>query len=174
MSVITKRSSVPELSQQILEMAKTGVYRESVIEALHPIATKKQIRLAIAYAKQFGLHSVASLRDAELGTYYAVDVEKYQSLHHKLQQGLQHGPTAIATSEAQDLAKQDLVTKVVDVTVVVRLMLATVRGLAIASLMIGLACLLSGQQPVGLGLLMSAAVTTTIWMIQRAIAQKMI
>jgi hypothetical protein len=173
MSVITKRSSVSDLSQQILEMGRTGVYRESVFEALHPIATKKQIRLAIAHAKQFGLHSVASLRDAELGTYYEVDVEKYQSLHHKLQQSLhsdlQLERQAIATSDTQDL-----VTKVVNVTVVVQLMLATVRGLAIASLMIGLACLLSGQQPIGFGLLISAAITTTIWMIQKAIAQKMI
>ena len=161
MSVITKRSSVPDLSQHILEMAKTGVYRESVFEALHPIATKKQIRLAIAHAKHFGLHSVANLRDAELGTYYEVDVAKYQSLQHALQ-------TTVPGNTS------DLATQVVDATVVVRLMLATVRGSAIASLLLGLACLVSGQQPIGFGLLISAAIATTIWAIQKAIAQKII
>ncbi|MBD2462059.1 hypothetical protein H6G89_13475 [Oscillatoria sp. FACHB-1407] len=162
MSVISKRSSVSELSQQILEMAKAGVYRESVFEALRPTATKKQIGLAIAHAKQFGLHSVATLRDPELGTYYEVDLAKYQSLQHALHSTVVPNDT------------NDLVTKVVDATVVVRLMLATVRGLAIGSLLLGIACLIAGQQHIGFGLLTSAASASLIWAIQKTVAHKMI
>ena len=69
---ISRRASVPELSRQVLEMATTGVYRESIFEALQPLATKKSIRLAIAHAKQFGMYSVAELRDDVLGTYYQI------------------------------------------------------------------------------------------------------
>ncbi|MDX2215550.1 MAG: hypothetical protein SFY66_19960 [Oculatellaceae cyanobacterium bins.114] len=162
MNAISKRSSITELSQQILDMAKSGVYRESVFEALRPTATKKQIGLAIAHAKQFGLHSVAHLRDTDLGTYYEVDLAKYQSLQHALQ-------TAVVPSDTQDL-----VAKVVDATVVVRLMLATVRGLAIASLFLGLACLVSGQRQIGFGLLTSATSAGIIWVIQKMVAHRMI
>lgn len=77
-SSLTRRLSVPELSQRVLTMGKTGVYRESIFEALSPLATKKSIRLAIAQAKQFGLYSVATLRDDDLGTYYQVDLAQYQ------------------------------------------------------------------------------------------------
>jgi hypothetical protein len=49
-----------DLTRRILEMATTGVYRGSIFEALAPIATQRQIRQAIAHAKQFGLHSVRS------------------------------------------------------------------------------------------------------------------
>ena len=48
-------------------MARTGVYRQSVFEAFRSMATQRQIRDAIAQAKQFGLYTVSSLRDAELG-----------------------------------------------------------------------------------------------------------
>jgi hypothetical protein len=68
-----------DLTRRILEMATTGVYRGSIFEALAPIATQRQIRQAIAHAKQFGLHSVRSLRDGELGTYYQVEPQKYAS-----------------------------------------------------------------------------------------------
>jgi len=78
---ISRRLSIPELSERILEMAKTGVYRQSIFEALSPLATKKNIRLAIAHAKSFGLHSVADLRDDGLGTYYQVDLTQYHAHH---------------------------------------------------------------------------------------------
>lgn len=160
MSAITKRLSISELSQHILEMATTGVYRESVFEALRPMATKKQIGQAIAHAKQFGLHSVAHLRDADLGTYYEVDLAKYQTLQHALH-------TTVVADDAQDL-----VSKVVDANVVVRLMLATARGLAIVSLLLGLVCLVSGQPHISSGLFTSAVSATVIWAIQKTVAHK--
>ncbi|HEY9622841.1 MAG TPA: hypothetical protein V6C78_20960 [Crinalium sp.] len=162
MSAIAKRSSVSELTHQILEMGQTGVYRESVFEALAPLATKKQIRLAIAHAKKFGLHSVASLRDAELGTYYQVDVAKYQSLKH-----------AITSSVVTD-DEGDVVAKLVDVTLTVKLMLATAKGLAIALLVSGVACSLVGRQQLGLGLLVSAASSGGLWLLQKNVARKII
>jgi hypothetical protein len=84
MSPLAPRLSETELSQRILEMAKTGVYRESIFEAFRSLATKRQIRQAIAHAKQFGLYSVRDLRDEELGTYYQVDLAKYDSFQAAL------------------------------------------------------------------------------------------
>ena len=48
MSQLAPRLSETELSQRILAMAKTGVYRESIFEAFRSLATKRQIRQAIA------------------------------------------------------------------------------------------------------------------------------
>jgi len=160
MTVITKRASVSELSQQILQMAKTGVYRESVFEALQPLATKKQIRLAIAYAKQFGLHSVAAFRDQELGTYYALDIQRYESLKKAI--GTQLVPE-------DDL---DVMTQLVDTTVTVRLMLATVKSLVLVFLLGSALCLITGQQHISLGLVIAAVSAGLIWTLQKAIANR--
>jgi hypothetical protein len=159
MSAIAKRSSVSELTHQILEMGKTGVYRESVFEALGPLATKKQIRLAITHAKKFGLHSVANLRDAELGTYYQVDLTTYQSLKHSID--------TIAPEDGSNA-----VARLVDATSTVTLMLTTAKGLAIALLLLASACLITGYQQISFNLLVSATSIGSLWVLQKNIARK--
>ncbi|MDA0265804.1 MAG: hypothetical protein O3A14_02330, partial [Cyanobacteria bacterium] len=108
-----------ELTQRILDMAKTGVYRESILEALQPVATQRQIRSAITQAKQFGLHSDRSLRDAELGTYYQVDLRRYHSFQAAI--------SAAVPLESHDVASQVLLT-----TQALRRMLVVAGGGAIA------------------------------------------
>ena len=97
MTLNTQRFSVTELTGRILDMARTGIYRESVFEAFRPMATRRQIRDAIAQAKQFGLYTVSSLRDDELGTYYQVEPTKYESF-------LEASKTGISLQPSTDLA----------------------------------------------------------------------
>ncbi|HEY9647722.1 MAG TPA: hypothetical protein V6C88_15205 [Chroococcidiopsis sp.] len=157
MRSISRRLSVPELTQQILDMGQTGVYRESVFEALRPLATKKQITQAIAHAKRFGLHSVATLRDAELGTYYQVDRVKYQASQHLI-----HSPSHFG----QDA---DLSQRVVESTETVRRMLAVVKVLAIALTVVGMVCLGAGQAQLSYGLLSGALSAALVWLLQRSL-----
>jgi hypothetical protein len=151
----SRRLSSLELSQKILEMGKTGVYRESIFEALHPYATKKQIRAAIAHAKQCGLHSVANLRDDTLGTYYQLDLVKYQTLKPTLQDTL-------PLMEQGELAQQLLST-----TRTLHQVLAFTRmawmALAIA------ACLsfLLGSNRLGFGTLSGAVSIAFLWGVQQ-------
>lgn len=154
---ITRRLSVSELSEQILQMAKTGVYRESVFEALQPLATKRQIRTAIAHAKRFGLHSVASLRDGELGTYYQVDLVKYQANQHLLHRSDYLGKDA------------DLLQRVTEAQQSVRKMLAFARGLTIVlgSLTVGYIGL--GSRQISLMLLGGTIAAGFLWAIQQSI-----
>jgi hypothetical protein len=159
MNLITRRLSVPELSQQILEMAKTGVYRESVLEALSPLATKRQIRQAIAHAKRFGLHSVASLRDAELGTYYQVDLVKYRSLQHTVLSPVHYGDDA------------ELVQRVSVATQALQRMLWVSQGLAIALVLFGIVCMAIGQKQASFGLLSSALSVAVVWLVQRSLSK---
>ena len=161
MSVITRRLSVPELSQQILTMAKSGVYRESVFEALHPMATKKQISAAIAHAKRFGLHSVASLRDDELGTYYQVDLVKYQSLEHAIA-----SPTHVGDDA-------DLLVRVMAANNAVQRMLVIAKGLATILGIIGTLCLLDNRNQLGIGSLSGAMSAAGIWALQRSLIKKL-
>ncbi|HEY9615259.1 MAG TPA: hypothetical protein V6C64_00360 [Microcoleaceae cyanobacterium] len=155
MNVITRRPSVPELSQRIIAMAKTGVYRESVFEALQPLATKKQIREAIAHAKRFGLHSVANLRDSELGTYYQVDWVKYESFKDTLHSPIHLGKDA------------ELVQRVTDATTAVQRMLAIARGLTIALGMSSVLGFLGGQDHLSFGLLSATIGATVVWQWQQ-------
>lgn len=76
------RLSLTDLTQRILEMSETGIYRESIFEVFHSMTTKKDVRRAIAYAKTLGLYSVASLRDDTLGTYYQLNPEVYRQRKH--------------------------------------------------------------------------------------------
>ena len=161
MNVITRRLSVPELSQQIIAMAKSGVYRESVFEALRPMATKKQISAAIAHAKRFGLHSVASLRDGELGTYYQVDLVKYQSLEHAI---------ATPTHLGDDA---ELLERVMAATSAVQRMLVIAKGLATLLGIIGILCLLDNRNQLGVGLLSGAMSAAGIWALQRSLIKKL-
>ncbi len=159
MSVITRRLSVPELSQKVLEMAQTGVYRESVFEALKPLATKKQIRDAIAQARRFGLHSVASLRDGELGTYYQVDLVKYQSLQHLLHSPLHQG------------SDTDLVQRVDSATRSTQRMLVTAKVLAATLALLGAVCWWNDRNQLTFGLWSGAASVFLLWMVQKAFAK---
>lgn len=156
----SRRLSSLELSQKILEMGKTGVYRESVFEALRPYATKKQIREAIAHAKHGGLHSVPKLRDADLGTYYQVDLAQYQQWQPALQE-------ALPLMAAGDLAQQMLETRR-SLERMVNLAGLFWMGLAIA----GCLCLFGGWSRLGFGSLGGAASVALMWGVQRQWLQR--
>lgn len=161
MNGITRRLSVAELTQRILEMAKTGVYRESLFATFQTLATKQQIRQAIRHAKQFGLHSVAQMRDEELGTYYQLDVVKYEASKAAL-------PIALPLSEA------DVLQRLTEAVVTLRLMLIVAGGGAIALLAAGLFCLLTGELSLGWGLVTGSGSALTIWLMQKSLAHKLL
>ncbi|WP_008317424.1 hypothetical protein [Leptolyngbya sp. PCC 6406] len=150
-----------DLTRRILEMATTGVYRESLFEALAPIATQRQIRSAIAQAKQFGLQSVRHLRDAELGTYYQVERHKYDSFQ-----------TAVAA--AVPLTGDDLAAQILLTTRALRGMLAVAGGSAIALLILGGLCLLSGHLHSGRLAWVGAASIGGLWLIQRYLVRSLV
>ncbi len=141
-------------------MAKAGVYRESVFEALRPMATKKQISAAIAHAKRFGLHSVASLRDDELGTYYQVDLVKYQSLEHAIATPAHLGDDA------------ELLERVMSTNTAMQRMLVVAQGLAALLGIIGTLCLLNDRYQLGIGLLSGAFSAASVWAMQRSLSKK--
>lgn len=155
MNGITRRLSISELSEQILEMAKTGVYRESVFEALRPLATQQQIRTAISHAKRFGLHSVAGLRDRELGTYYQLDLVKYQASQHLLHASQYLGKDA------------DLLKRVAEAQESVRRMLALARGLAIVLGLASFSSAILGKSQVSLMLMSGTIAVVILWALQR-------
>lgn len=161
MNGITRRLSVTELTQRILEMAKTGVYRESLFATFQTLATKQQVRQAIRHAKQFGLHSVAQMRDVELGTYYQLDLVKYEVSKSALQ-------IALPLSEA------DVLQRLTEAVVTLRLMLIVAGGGAIALLGAGLFCLLTGESGLGWGLVTGSGSALTIWLMQKSLAQKLL
>lgn len=154
MPQIAPRLTDTELSQRILEMAKTGVYRESIFETFQPLATKKQIRGAIAHAKQFGLYSVRQLRDDELGTYYEVDLAKYQSFQAALKADI-HLP-----------AEDDLAAQILASTQTIRVMLTLAGSTALGCLLLGGFCLLTGHLQSGRLAWVSAASIGSIWALQ--------
>ena len=149
-----------DLSHRILEMAATGVYRESIFEAFKPMATKKQISSAIALAKQFGLRTDASLRDPELGTYYHADpeqVQQYQALT----------TTAITLSDTDDVASR--------MTVAVQTLhaMVTIAGaVTVVLVVIGSLCVLSGRLINGAVVYCSAFWTGIIWLVQQQLIRK--
>jgi hypothetical protein len=162
MSHLTRRLTIAELSERILEMAKTGVYRASVFETFQPVATQRNISLAIRHCKKFGLHSVAKMRDSDLGTYYQTDVAKYQSLHSELQKTV---PIA---------SEEDLLKRVSDTVLVLQMMLTIAGAGAIALFGVGIVCLTSNKPQLGWGLVSSAISVLGIWVVQRAIAKKVL
>ncbi|MGF1569163.1 MAG: hypothetical protein ACFCVD_14025 [Nodosilinea sp.] len=143
-------------------MAKTGVYRQSVFETFRPVATRRQIREAIAQAKQFGLHTVPSLRDDELGTYYQVDATGYESFQAAAKT---LGPAQLPV----DLAQQMMVTNQA-----MRAMLKTVAGCALGLGGLGGWCLWQGQAQAGRTLWLGALVAAGLWGMQRAIAKRVL
>jgi hypothetical protein len=162
MSLASQRVSTSDLTAQVVAMAKTGVYRQSVFEALKPMATQRQIRDAIAQAKQFGLYTVPSLRDGELGTYYQLDLADYEAF--------QAATKTLATlSPSVNLADQ-----VVNTHRAMRAMLTTVAGCSLGLGLLGGWCLWEGQAQVGRLLWLGALMAGGLWGVQRAIAKRVL
>lgn len=153
--------STLELCQRILSMAESGVYRESILEALQPLATQKQIRAAITQARQYGLYSVAEWRDQELGTYYQRDLEAYQALQRALQ-------AAVPLSETEPLEQLRRA------TIALRWSLGIAAGLGWTATLGGLGCLFLHQVQLSSGLLICGCSWALIWGIQRCLARGLI
>lgn len=162
MTLETQRLSATELTGRILDMARTGVYRQSIFEAFRSMATQRQIRDAIVQAKQFGLYTVPSLRDEELGTYYQIEPAKYKSF-------LQVSKTGIAPQTSEDLADY-----MVRTNQAIRTMLTAVAGCTVGLGLTGGWCLLSGQLQTGRLLWLGALVAGGLWGVQRTIAKKVL
>ncbi|MEO0884555.1 MAG: hypothetical protein AAFY54_01295 [Cyanobacteria bacterium J06648_10] len=159
---ITTQLSMNELTGRILDMAQTGVYRESLFEAFRPVATKKQVKEAIALAKQFGLHSDPSLRDTELGTYYQADAKKVASYHSVIQ-------SSVMLSAGDDMAAQ------MQIAIrTVKLMLVVSGGGAIALLLLGIGYLLSGKVEAAAMWWSSALCAGGIWLWQKTVAKPLL
>lgn len=150
-----------ELTQRILEMGQTGVYRESILTTFAPHASKRRIRSAIAQAKQFGLYSVASLRDPELGTYYQVEPAQVESFK-----------VAIATTAPP--ADGDWPQRLVDSVEIMKTMLAVAASGAIALFGSGSLCLLHGAPYTGSVLWLMAAIAAAIWGIQNRLVRRVL
>ncbi|NEP18303.1 MAG: hypothetical protein F6J97_15595 [Leptolyngbya sp. SIO4C1] len=155
MSALSAQLSVTELSQRILEMATTGVYRESLFETFRPVATKRQVREAIALAKQFGLRSDPALRDAELGTYYQVELGKVASFQAAVEQSLQLQ------------AGEDVAARLATMTRIMQTMVRVASGAAIALFLGGGVCVLRGQAATAVIFWSSAVCVGGVWMVQR-------
>lgn len=149
-----------ELTERVLAMAKTGVYRESVFEALQPLATKKQIRAAIAQAKQFGLESDASLRDPELGTYYHIEATKYQSF-----QLAQRADVPLDQPE-------ELLEWVMQAQSMMRLMVGIAGTMSAFLVVTGSLCMISGRSQLGVNLWIASSGTISLWFLQKSLAQR--
>ncbi len=154
--------SMNELTGRILEMAQTGVYRESLFEAFRSVATKRQVRESIVLAKQFGLRSDPSLRDSDLGTYYQVNPDKVQSF----QQAIQNSTTLSAGD--------DLAARVQLATRTVKLMLLVSGASAIALLFVGSSYVLAGKAEAAAAWWTSALCAGGIWLWQKKVAKPLL
>lgn len=143
-------------------MAQSGVYRGSIFEAFQPFATKRQIRQAIAHAKQLGLYSIAHHRDAELGTYYQIDPAKYASFQAALKASV---PLAVG----DDVAAHILAT-----TQALRAMVAIAGGFALVFFVLGGFCLITGHLQSGRMAWVSALSIGGIWLIQQRWARALL
>lgn len=65
--------SEEELIKEILKLAKTGVYRQQILDKFYGLLTQKEIKQAIAKAKIQGMYSVSDMQTFILGTYYQYD-----------------------------------------------------------------------------------------------------
>lgn len=160
MAALSTRLSLTELSQRILEMATTGVYRESLFETFKPVATKRQIRDAIAMAKQFGLQSDPNLRDADLGTYYQADLQTYEAFQTALE------------SSVTFVAGEDIALRIAETTRMIQIMVRLVAGVAIALVGLGGLCVVSGQWRTGVIFWSCALCSGGIWSLQKGLAQQ--
>ena len=159
---IATQLSINELTGRILEMAQTGVYRESLFETFRPVATKKQVRASIAIAKQFGLHSDPSLRDEDLGTYYQVDPARVSSFQSAIQ-------NSMLLSAGDDMAlRLQLATRTV------KLMLVVSGMSAIALLLIGASYVFAGKSEAAAAWWTSALCAGGIWLWQKSVAKPLL
>ncbi|MGB3786878.1 MAG: hypothetical protein WA949_02635 [Phormidesmis sp.] len=163
---IIAQLSMNELTGRILETAQSGVYRESLFETFRPMATKKQVKAAIALAKQFGLHSDPSLRDAELGTYYQVESQKVEHFQIAIQNSARSG---IVLSAGDDLAQ-----RLQNAVRTVRLMLVVSGASAIALLLIGGSYLIAGKSESAAVWWTSALCVGGIWLWQKTVAKPLL
>ena len=154
--------SLNDLTGRILDMAQTGVYRESLFETFRPVATKRRVKESIALAKQFGLHSDPALRDTELGTYYQVDPLKVKSF----QDAIQH---SIVLSPGDDMAQ-----RVYTATRTVKLMLVVSGASAIALLLLGSTYVFVGKAEAAAIWWTSALCAGGIWLWQRKVAKPLL
>ncbi len=154
--------SMNELTGRILDMAQTGVYRESLFEAFRSVATKRQVRESISLAKQFGLHSEAALRDSELGTYYQVSPDKVRSFQSAIQ-------NTVMLSAGDDLAQQVQIA-----TRTVKLMLLVSGASAIALLLLGSSYVLAGKTEAAAAWWTSALCAGGIWLWQKQVAKPLL
>lgn len=154
--------SMNELTGRILDMAQTGVYRESLFEAFRSIATKRQVREAIALAKQFGLRSDSSLRDSELGTYYQVDPSRVESFQSAIQSAMTLQPG------------DDLALRIQLAARTVKLMLLVSGASAIALLLIGASYVLTGKAEAAAAWWTSALCAGGIWLWQKTVAKPLL
>lgn len=150
-----------ELTQRILEMAQTGVYRESILTTFAPHASKRKIRSAIAQAKQFGLYSVASLRDPELGTYYQAESSRLEAFK-----------SAIALTGP--LKGEDWNQRLIDDMHTIRAMLAVVAISTVGLFGCGSVLLLRGASHTGGMLWLMAALVGIIWTLQKRLAARVL
>lgn len=162
MTKLATQLSINELTGRILEMAQTGVYRESLFEAFRSMATKKQVRASIALAKQFGLRSDPSLRDAELGTYYQADPKQVISFQSAIQ-------NSITLSAGDDMAQ-----RVQLATRTVKLMLVVSGMSAIALLLIGAGYVFAGKSESAAAWWTSALCVGGIWVWQKNVAKPLL
>ncbi|MEL6158694.1 MAG: hypothetical protein AAFQ40_10580 [Cyanobacteria bacterium J06623_5] len=161
-TAITTQLSMNELTGRILEMAQAGVYRESLFEAFKPVATKKQIKAAIALAKQFGLQTDPALRDAELGTYYQADIKRVTAFQTAIQ-------NSVRLSAGDDMAQ-----KMLTATRTIKMMLVVSGGGAIALLLLGGSYLLAGKSEAAAMWWTSALCGGGIWLWQKNIAKPLL
>ncbi|WP_038016175.1 hypothetical protein, partial [Synechococcus sp. PCC 7335] len=146
--------------------AQTGVYRESLFETFRPVANKKQIRAAIALAKQFGLRSDPALRDAELGTYYQVDVARVESFEAAIQNSAK---SSIVLNAGDDIAKRlQLAVQTV------RLMLVAAQIGMITLILIGSGYLITGQSELAAIWWTSALCVGGLWLWQKTVAKPLL
>ena len=141
-------------------MAQTGVYRESLFETFRPLATRRQIRTAIAQAKQYGLQSVPSLRDETLGTYYQADSRSAETFQAALKQSL-NWDDEIALADRMVAANQ-----------AIRGMLAVMATTTVGLGLVGGWYLLAGQAQTGRVLWLCTLVVAGLWGVQRSIAKR--
>lgn len=159
-------SSMNELTGQILDMAQTGVYRESLFETFRPVANKKQIRAAIALAKQFGLRSDPVLRDDELGTYYQVDIDRVNSFQAAVENPAKSG---IVLSAGDDMARR------LQVAVqTVRLMLVVAQVGTITLILVGSGYLITGHSELAAIWWTSALCVGGLWLWQKTVAKPLL
>ena len=144
-----------ELSQRILEMAKSGVYRESLFDAFSGVASKRQVRAAIATAKQFGLRSNPALRDTDLGTYYHIAPQHYDSFQTLLE------------SAISPVSTDDVATRLRKLTEAVQILVRVSGGVAIALLISGSLCVLNGHLTLAAIVWSASLAVSLVWMLQK-------